>query len=302
MPAKLTLHPVQRASRVIVIRDGESLVVGRDPLCGVIVEDSRVSKRHAELRWSNGAWTLEDLDSKNGTTVNGQPARGAEVRNGDWISFGGLMARFERLSAAQAATQDSERLARIQASGEMRRRLNLNADLEPGDLLRRFLESAMELTRTERGFVLVVAPDGKVRAEVAAGLSPETLRDERFRGSVGAVRQALDTGGPVMLADVRADPGLGKRPSVVAFGIRSLACVPLRHEDKVLGVIYVDSRKLGPAFTDLDLEILERMADHMGAILAPSLADGTRPLRPPPPQASLVAQLQQRIEELLPAS
>lgn len=300
MPAKLTLHPVQRASRAIVIRDGESLVVGRDPLCGVIVEDSRVSKRHAELRWSNGAWTLEDLDSKNGTTVNGQPARGAEVRNGDWISFGGLMARFERLSAAQAATHDSERLARIQASGEMRRRLN--ADLEPGDLLLRFLESAMELTRTERGFVLVVAPDGKVRAEVAAGLSPETLRDERFRGSVGAVRQALETGGPVMLADVRADPGLGKRPSVVAFGIRSLACVPLRHEDKVLGVIYVDSRKLGPAFTDLDLEILERMADHMGAILAPSLAEGSRSPRSPTADASLVAQLQQRIEELLPAS
>jgi GAF domain-containing protein/FHA domain-containing protein len=300
MPAKLTLHPVQRVSRAIMIRDGESLVVGRDPFCGVIVEDSRVSKRHAELRWSNGAWTLEDLDSKNGTTVNGQPARGGEVRNGDWISFGGLMARFERLSAAQAATHDSERLARIQASGEMQRRLN--ADLEPGDLLLRFLESAMELTRTERGFVLVVAPDGKVRAEVAAGLSPETLRDERFRGSVGAVRQALETGGPVMLADVRADPGLGKRPSVVAFGIRSLACVPLRHEDKVLGVIYVDSRKLGPAFTDLDLEILERMADHMGVILAPSLADGSRPLRSSATQASLVAQLQQRIEELLPAS
>lgn len=300
MPAKLTLHPVQRASRSIVIRDGESLVVGRDPSCGVIVEDSRVSKRHAELRWSDGAWTLDDLDSKNGTTVNGQPARGAEVRNGEWISFGGLMARFERLSAAQAATHDSERLARIQASGEMRRRLN--ADLEPGDLLLRFLESAMELTRTERGFVLVVTPDGKVRAEVAAGLSPETLRDERFRGSVGAVRQALETGGPVILADVRADPGLGKRPSVVAFGIRSLACVPLRHEDKVLGVIYVDSRKLGPAFTDLDLEILERMADHMGTILAPSLVDHPRPPRSPTAEASLVAQLQQRIEELLPAN
>src|SRR5437899_4271261 len=64
-----------------------------------------------------------------------------------------------------------------------------------------------------RGFVLLVGADGKLRAEVAAGLSPEAVRDERFRGSVGAVRQALETGGPVVLSDVRADPRLGDRKS-----------------------------------------------------------------------------------------
>lgn len=297
MPAKLTLHPPERASRVVVIRDGESLEIGRDISCDLVLEDPSVSRRHARLGWNGGGWTLVDVGSKNGTTVNGEPARGAELRNGDWIGFGRLRGRFERLSAAQAATLDSERLVRIQSSAQMRRRLN--PDLGPADLLLRLLESAMELTRTERGFVLVMGPDGKLRVKVASGFSPASLRDERFRGSVGAARQVLDTGAAVVLADVRADPRLGKRPSVAAQGIASLACVPLRHEGKILGLIYVDSRKLGPSFTQLDLEILEALADHAATILAGSPFDHN--VRVLPADGAVVAELQQRIEELLPA-
>jgi hypothetical protein len=247
MPAKLTLHPAERATRVVVIRDGESLEIGRDLSCDLVLEDSSVSRRHARLGWNGGGWTLVDVGSKNGITVNGEPARGAELRDGDWIGFGRLRGRFERLSAAQAATLDSERLERIQSSARMRRRLS--PDLGPADLLVRLLESAMELTRTERGFVLVIGPDGRLRVKVASGFSPAALQDEQFRGSVGAARQVLETGTAVVLADVRADPRLGKRPSVAALRIASLACIPLRREAKILGLIYVDSRKLVPSFT-----------------------------------------------------
>jgi len=297
MPAKLTLYPPQRAARFLIIRDGESLVVGRDPGCELAIEDPRVSKRHAHLRWSGGGWTIEDLGSKNGTAVNGQPVEGTELRDGDAISFGGLSGRFERLSAAEAATVEAERLARIETSARIRRRLH--TEPEPADLLLRFLEAAMELTRTDRGFVVLVSPGGKLRAEVASGLSPEAVRDERFRGSVGAVRQAVESRGPIVLSDVRADPRLGKRPSVVSLGIAALACVPIRHEGKVLGVIYVDSRKLGPALTELELQTLESMADQMGAILAGSMP--SKWSRPYPAPDQSVAQLQERIEELLPA-
>lgn len=297
MPAKLTLHPPERASRVVMIRDGESLEIGRDVSCDLVLDDPRVSRRHARLGWNGSGWTLLDVGSKNGTTVNGEPARGAELRDGDWIGFGRLRGRFERLSAAQAATLDSERLVRIQSSAQMRRRLS--PDLGPADLLMRLLESAMELTRTERGFVLVMGPDGELRVKVAAGFSPASLRDDRFRGSVGAARQVLETGAAVVLADVRADPRLGKRPSVAAQGIASLACVPLRHQGRILGLIYVDSRKRGPSFTQLDLEVLEALADHAATILAGSPFDDS--VRVLPADGAVVAELQQRIEKLLPA-
>ncbi|PYQ16126.1 MAG: hypothetical protein DMF79_18975, partial [Acidobacteria bacterium] len=112
MPAKLTFHPPNGASRVVMVRDGESLEIGRDLSCDLVLEDSTVSRRHARMCWSAGGWTLVDAGSKNGTTVNGEPARGAELRDGDQIGIGRLSGRFERLSAAQAATHDSERLAR----------------------------------------------------------------------------------------------------------------------------------------------------------------------------------------------
>ena len=298
MPAKLTLYPPQRAARFVILRDGERLVVGRDPGCELVIEDARVSKRHAELRWAGSGWTLADVGSKNGTTINGRPADGTALRDGDAVSFGGLSGRFERLSAAEAATIEADRLARIETSARIRRRLQ--TDPEPADLLLRFLEAAMELTRTDRGFVLLISPSGQLRAEVASGLSPEAVRDERFGGSLGAVRRAVETRGPIVLSDVRADPRLGKRPSVVSLGIAALACVPIRHEGRVVGVVYVDSRKIGPALTELELQTLESMADQMGAMLAGSLADKVSHPFPAAP-GGLVAQLQERIEELLPA-
>jgi hypothetical protein len=298
MPAKLTLYPPQRAPRFVVLRDGETVEIGREATCGLVLEDRRVSKRHARLTWTGEGWRVEDLDSKNGTTVNGEPARPVELRNRDWISFGGLIACFERLTAAQAAMLDSERLARLQTSAALHRRLT--AELEPIDLLLRFLESAMDLTQTERGFVLVAGPDRVLRAEVAAGFTAEEVGHAGFRGSVGAVRQALEAGGPVVAADARQDPRLGQRPSVVAQGIGSLACVPLRYEGKILGLIYVDSRKVGPVFTDIDLEILESLANHTAAVLAGtrSREAATRALGFT--ERELVARLQQRLEELLP--
>jgi GAF domain-containing protein len=147
---------------------------------------------------------------------------------------------------------------------------------------------------------MLISPNGKLKAEVASGLSPEAVRDERFRGSVGAVQQAVESGRPIVLSDVRADPRLGKRPSVVALGIVALACVPIRHDGRILGVIYVDSRKLGPALTELELQTLESMADQMGAILSGSMADKLSHPFPAFPDR-LVAQLQERIEELLPS-
>jgi hypothetical protein len=298
MPAKLTLYPPQRAARFLVIREGESLVVGRDPGCELVIEDSRVSKCHAQLRWSGNGWMLEDLESKNGTSINGRTADGAELKDGDAISFGGVWGRFERLSATEAAMLEAERVERIETSAKIRRRLQANPD--PADLLLRFLEAAMELTRTDRGFVMLISPNGRLKAEVASGLSPEAVRDERFRGSVGAVQQAVESARSIVLSDVRADPRLGRRPSVVALGIVALACVPIRHEGRILGVIYVDSLKLGPALTELELQTLESMADQMGAILSGSIAEKLSLPFPAFPDR-LVAQLQERIEELLPS-
>ena len=300
MPAKLTLHPPERAARFLVVRDGETLTVGRDPDCGLAIEDPRVSKRHARLAWDGSGWRIEDLGSKNGTSLNGASAAGTLLADGDWVSFGGIFGLFQRITEAEAQEIRTERLARLETSLDLRRRLS--AAEEPLDLLWRLLDSARQVLAAERGFVLVAGPDGILRAEVAAGFSREQLLEARFSGSVGAVDRALRSRQSVVLSDVPADPYLGRRSSVVEMGIGSLACVPLQREGQLLGLIYVDGRRRGGTFTELDLEILEALAEHAAVVLDTLRVDGRiRRLLQPPPSAdpaerALLDELQRRLE------
>ena len=295
MPAKLTLHPPHRPARFVVLADGESLTIGRDPRNGLVIEDGRVSKQHARLTWRDG-WTLEDTGSKNGTSVNGVPVSDRRLDGGEWVSFGGLMGRFERITQEEARAAHSQRLARLHTSIELRRRLS--AELDTFDLLLRLLESALGATGAERGFVLIAGADGRLHAEVAAGFAPGGEDD--FAGSVGALRQAVETRASVVVSDAQRDPLLGGRASVVAMRLGVLACVPLLQDGRLLGVLYVDSTTAGAGFTDLDLEILEALAEHTALVIGGlQLERRIAELQARPSRTSAsVEELQQRIGPL----
>lgn len=269
MPAKLTLFPSEEASRHFVLREGTDSSLGRDPASDVLLDDPRVSASHAMLRHSDPEWLLHDRQSKNGTFVNGIRVTEAPLRDEDWLSFGGLLARFELVSEAEVEKLRSERTKRLQTFSEARR--ILDSKREPQALLRTLIGSVLELTGAERGFLLLFAPDGGLRAEVVSGFSGVSALDERFSGSFGAIEKVLRAGRSVVTSNAKDDAYLGARRSVVEMGIETLACVPLRADGRVAGLIYVDGRKRGGVFTDLDLEILEALADH-AAVVAGSLS------------------------------
>jgi hypothetical protein len=66
----------------------EELLLGRHPACDVVLSDLSVSRRHARLRYRDGAWTLRDLESTNGTKVNGVRVGRCALRPGDRVSLG----------------------------------------------------------------------------------------------------------------------------------------------------------------------------------------------------------------------
>lgn len=67
----------------------ELTIIGREQDNDVVLDDERVSRRHAELRWERGRVELADYGSLNGTRVNQQAVRGrAPLRDGDVIEFG----------------------------------------------------------------------------------------------------------------------------------------------------------------------------------------------------------------------
>lgn len=56
----------------------------------VVLDDARVSRQHAQLRWRYGHYVLYDLGSKGGTTVNGVPTQECLLQSGDVISLAGV--------------------------------------------------------------------------------------------------------------------------------------------------------------------------------------------------------------------
>ena len=71
-------------------------VLGRSKECDVQVPDANVSRRHAELREEGGSWWLVDLDSTNGTELNGKRVQRAKLADGDRIGLGELELVFAR--------------------------------------------------------------------------------------------------------------------------------------------------------------------------------------------------------------
>lgn len=71
------------------------ITLGRALDNDVVLEDTRVSRYHAELRLRNGRFHLRDLRSTNGSFVNGRPTSEAGLSPGDVVSLGGLELVFE---------------------------------------------------------------------------------------------------------------------------------------------------------------------------------------------------------------
>jgi hypothetical protein len=70
---------------------GDRFSIGRDASCDLAIADMTVSRLHAQLERTPDGWLLSDLESTNGTRVNGWRVRGqVPVRVGDIVSFGSL--------------------------------------------------------------------------------------------------------------------------------------------------------------------------------------------------------------------
>ena len=66
----------------------DTLTIGRLDSCDVVLSDAGVSRKHAEVRREGDEWVVVDLDSTNGTIVNGKPIRRHRLAQGDRIEVG----------------------------------------------------------------------------------------------------------------------------------------------------------------------------------------------------------------------
>ena len=95
--------PASARRRAIVVADGKRLVVpaggaiiGRSRECDIVLDDSNVSRRHAEISPSGPSWLIQDLGSTNGVRVNGRQVNGPHpLESGDRIELGTVSIGFE---------------------------------------------------------------------------------------------------------------------------------------------------------------------------------------------------------------
>src|SRR5215467_11331224 len=78
----------------------EAITIGRGPDNTIVVHDPSISTHHAQLLLEGDTYRLKDLDSTNGTNVNGKPVTETVLRIDDRIRFGAAEARYESSEAA----------------------------------------------------------------------------------------------------------------------------------------------------------------------------------------------------------
>jgi transcriptional regulator with GAF, ATPase, and Fis domain len=142
--------------------------------------------------------------------------------------------------------------------------------LEKDDFLERILDSVIDVIKAERG-LLFLMQGGKLVPAAARNVDHTTVEDatEISRSVLRKVRRPGET---VFSADAMTDPRFNSANSVMLHKVRSLLCVPLSAENRVIGTIYVDSRVTAHLFLEEDMNLLVSVANLLAATIDKSAA------------------------------
>ncbi len=139
----------------------------------------------------------------------------------------------------------------------------INSSLEQTEVLNAVMDTIIQLTGAERGFMMLVDEDtGEFQVEVARNINRETLEGSSFEISLSIVNSVAKSGDPVVTTNAQADPRFAGQESIISYNLRSILCVPLKIKDNIIGVIYADNRIVSGIFVDADRDLLAAFANQ----------------------------------------
>src|SRR5712692_5445063 len=119
----------------------------------------------------------------------------------------------------------------------------LNSTLEFDEVLRLVMEQDIRFVNAERGFLALVNPTtNELDFTIALDKQGQPIDRTAYKNSRSTVNRVVQTREPVLTDDAQIDDALKAQESIMAFGIRSIMCVPLVVRDHCIGAVYVDSR------------------------------------------------------------
>jgi transcriptional regulator with GAF, ATPase, and Fis domain/tetratricopeptide (TPR) repeat protein len=176
-----------------------------------------------------------------------------------WLSrfdAGGTAASSDVALATRAAETEA-RLRRL-----LRINKRLNSELRLPRLLETIVDTVIELTDAERGFLLLEDDAGELVVKVARNIDQKTLETAEFDLSRSIARQAAAGGEPIVTLDAAGDTRFKEALSVSDLHLRSVIAVPLVVKGRAVGTIYADHRLRKGAFDDDDVKVVLDFAEQ----------------------------------------
>ena len=130
--------------------------IGRDPSCDVCLSDSVVSRQHAEVSFSEGTWWIRDLESANGTFVDGEKVDTAPLKNNTQIKLS-LDGPILTLTTEVVEQPDATETDQYSVTHYLRRYMGSSVDDNVGlhtMMIRRAFQHVQK--RQKRGFLLII--------------------------------------------------------------------------------------------------------------------------------------------------
>jgi sigma-B regulation protein RsbU (phosphoserine phosphatase) len=252
-------------------------------------EDSGLSRQHLIFERDGDIWTVRDLASKNGTYVNNVRVQAPQpIAAGDRITASQLTFLFEpatkdipqvsiifdKPKSATASTQTlSTSLGHLMSSqtfvdkptqGRVSEQwktpftafLRAGRELSLGrplpELFRVILDLSIEAVGAERGVLLTLEGDRLVA---------QASRGDDFRISSTVRDRVLNERTSLIIRNVQDEEAFRAMHSIVSQGVRTLMAVPLQTDERVIGLIYVDTSHWLREFNSDDLNLLTAMAN-----------------------------------------
>ncbi|RYY00680.1 GAF domain-containing protein, partial [bacterium] len=149
----------------------------------------------------------------------------------------------------------ADRLKRVEQINNFGQILLGTIDLNK--VLNSVIDRVMEVSEADRGFLILLNEKGELYSQVVKTKEGSAGENKLLSFSKTFTEDVLKTGHPLWVADAQADSRFATQKSVLAMDLRTVICVPLKENDKVIGLIYLDRQSVIRTFTEDDLNLVE---------------------------------------------
>ena len=220
--------------RRIVPIDKAAFSIGRRSESDLRLTGADISRLHAEILRDGDSCVLHDRQSTFGTFVNDEKlAAGRALVSGDRVRLG--QATDVQIVFALGDDAPSAERSAMSAAGELRQMAALLEGLRAlgsgrvlDEVLSLVLDSAIDVTGAERGFIMLANRERVLEFTLARARGKVTLSGRSFETSRRIPEQVFATGQQTIVEDLMDNEMAVLHTGTVALGIRHVLCTPLR--------------------------------------------------------------------------